>query len=189
MTVAGAILAAGEGSRFAAGELAGEHKLRASFRGRPVVCWAVGAAASAGFDQLYVVTGAVPLDDLLGAEATVIHNPHWAGGQATSLRVAVEAADADGHEALVVGLGDQPLVPAEAWRAVGAAAGPIVTATFDGRRRPPVKLHRSVWPELPRQGDHGARTLMRERSDLVSEVPCWGNPVDIDTVEDLRRWS
>jgi CTP:molybdopterin cytidylyltransferase MocA len=185
MTVAGAVLAAGEGLRFAGRE----HKLRAAFRGRPVVCWAIDAAAAAGFGQLYVVTGAVALDDLLGGDVTVVHNPRWARGQATSLVAAVEAAAADDHDALVVGLGDQPMVPAEAWRAVGEAPGMLATATFHGLRRPPVKIGREVWPELPRHGDNGARSLMRERPDLVSEVPCRGNPVDIDTVEDLRRWS
>ncbi len=89
----------------------------------------------------------------------------------------------------MVGLGDQPLVPAEAWRHVAAAPGEIVTATFDGQRRPPVKLARTVWAELPVDGDVGARALMQRRPELVSEIPCTGNPVDIDTLEDLQRWS
>jgi CTP:molybdopterin cytidylyltransferase MocA len=89
----------------------------------------------------------------------------------------------------VVGLGDQPLVPASAWRSVGAAAGAIVVASFDGQRQPPVKLDRTVWPDLPVGGDFGARHLLTRRPELVSEIPCRGNPVDIDTVEDLRSWS
>lgn len=185
MTVAGVILAAGGGSRFASGE----HKLRADFRGRPVVSWTIDAASAAGFDQVYVVTGAVDLADLLPDDVTEIHNPRWAEGQSTSLAAAIDTVRADGHDALVVGLGDQPLVPASAWRSVGAAAGLIVTATFDGERRPPVRLDASIWDRVPRHGDAGARTLMRRQPDLVSEIPCRGNPVDIDTVEDLRQWS
>lgn len=200
MTVAGVVLAAGAGSRFLNGADATvvdgnsvTHKLTAPFRGRPLLTWALDAADGAGFNQLYVITGAADVDALvaetLGDRATVIHNPRWQEGQATSLALAVTAATADGHRAIVVGLADQPLIPASAWRSVGAAAGEIVTATFDGLRRPPVKFERTVWADLPDAGDEGARSLFRLRPELVSELPCSGNPVDIDTLEDLQQWS
>lgn len=185
MTVAAVVLAAGGGTRFRG---AG-HKLRAPFQGRPVVSWVLDAVDEAGYDHVYVVTGAVELNDLVAPHHTIITNLRWAEGQSTSLVVAIERAEADGHDAIVVGLGDQPLVPAAAWRSVGAAAGAIVVATFNGARRPPVKLTRPIWPDLPRSGDFGARALIEQRPELVSEIPCGGNPVDIDTVEDLQRWS
>ncbi|MGH1490690.1 MAG: nucleotidyltransferase family protein [Acidimicrobiales bacterium] len=195
MTVAGVLLAAGAGSRFLAdgGEAVAEHKLTAPFRGKPVIVWSLLAADEANFNELYVITGAVDVSDLvtetLGDRATVIHNPRWAEGQSTSVRLAAAVAEQDGHRAMVIGLADQPLVPASAWRSVGASAGLIVTASFDGQRRPPVKLERSVWGDLPDSGDEGARSLFRLRPELVSELPCSGNPVDIDTLEDLQQWS
>jgi len=184
VTTAAVVLAAGEGVRFTGTT----HKLTASFRGRPVWAWAVDAALGAELDDTYVVTGAVSLT--INAPAVEVHHSGWAEGQATSLAAGIAAAAAGGHDAVVVGLADQPLVGSGAWRAVGAAqATPIAVATFRGERRPPVRLAAEVWPLLPTTGDEGARALIRERPHLVTEVPCSGEPVDIDTLEDLERWS
>jgi CTP:molybdopterin cytidylyltransferase MocA len=182
--VAAIVLAAGEGARFAGDT----HKLLAPFRGRPLWAWAVDAAASASLDATYVVTGAIDLP--VEPPVVIVHNDAWADGQSTSLRAGIAAASSAGHDAVVVGLGDQPLVGAEAWRSVARAVStPIAVATFRGDRRPPVRLAAEVWPLVPQSGDEGARVLMRERPHLVTEVPCIGEPVDIDTLEDLERWS
>lgn len=190
MTVAAVLLAAGGGTRFAAHE----HKLLALLDGRPVVSWALAAAMAAGFNEVIVVQGAVDLSTVVddatqrqGWAPTLIHNPEWDQGQATSLRLAVGYARDRGHSAVVVGLGDQPHVGVSPWRTVGATSGSIVSASFDGARRPPVKLDMSVWDRLPEAGDHGARKLMLEHPELVSQVPCSGDPRDIDTVDDLAE--
>ena len=185
MTIAAVVLAAGGGSRWT-----GEgHKLLADFRGRPVASWAIDAAADAGLDELIVVTGAVDLSGLVSGGATVLDNPAWSDGQAGSLQVAVAHAGKVGHGAVVVGLADAPLVTVEAWRSVAATRGQLVVATFDGRRRPPVKVARGLWSELPTAGDAGARMLFGSRASLVVEVACDCRPVDIDTVEDLELWN
>ncbi|MDQ1378299.1 MAG: molybdenum cofactor cytidylyltransferase [Acidimicrobiaceae bacterium] len=203
------VLAAGAGSRFEGPT----HKLLAPWRGRPVVTWALEHALAAGLDRTWVVTGAVDLVDAgvvpLGVEVLV--HERWADGQATSLQVAVAAArtvhanaqpvpqpdrqpdprqdrQRRGIASLVVGLGDQPLISAEAWRAVAASVGrPIAVATYGGRRRNPVRIDRECWDLLPTEGDEGARVLLRQRPELVMEVPCPSDPADIDTVEDLQH--
>jgi nicotine blue oxidoreductase len=178
------VLAAGEGSRFAGGT----HKLLATFRGRPLWSWAVDAAVAAGLDATYVVTGAVDLS--VGSPVVTVRNQAWASGQATSLAAGVAAAGAAGHDVVVIGLADQPLIGPDAWQAVAATtATPIAVASFAGERRPPVRLAAEVWPLLPKSGDDGARVVMRERPELVTAVPCTGEAVDIDTLEDLERWS
>lgn len=185
-TVAAVVLAAGGGSRFR-GDV---HKLRAVVRGQPLVTWAIDSVVDAGLDEVLVVTGAVDLADLLPPEVTPVHNDAWADGIASSLAAALAVAEDHGHQAVVVGLGDQPGIPSEAWALVGrSTSAPIVVATYDGKRRNPVRLAKGVWPLLDRKGDEGARSLMRRRPDLVAEVACPGTPTDVDTLEDLAQWS
>ena len=176
------VLAAGSGSRYHGAT----HKLVAPFRGRTVVEHAVDAAVAAGLDATIVVVGAVDVSVPPGAN--VVRNDRWAEGMATSLRVATDHAR--GHDAVVVGLGDQPLIVPEAWRLVAAATStPLAVATSDGRRGHPVRIARDLWDRLPSTGDEGARALLGSGDVAVTEVPCPGSPADVDTVEDLTAWS
>jgi molybdenum cofactor cytidylyltransferase len=187
VTVTAVLLAAGGGTRFAGPT----HKLLADLDGVPVYRRALDNVLAAAFDHLVVVTGAADLQ-LDESVVTVAHNPRWSEGQAGSLQLGLAAASAFGSEVAVVGLADQPFVPASAWRAVADcdSTAPIVVATYDGRRGPnPVRLHRRVWSELPLVGDEGARSLMRLHAEWVAEVACEGSSADIDTLEDLGQWT
>ena len=186
MTILAVVLAAGGGSRFHGAT----HKLLAPLHGRPVLEHAVEHARAAALDETVVVTGAAAVRDVrFPSDVVALHNPRWADGQASSLQVAVAYARAQGHDAMVVGLGDQPFVPAEAWRLVADTVGPLVVAVLGGQRTPPVKIAASLWHELPTTGDEGARVLLRRRPGLVVPVSCPGSPVDIDTAEDLAEWN
>lgn len=180
------VLAAGGGSRFAGAS----HKLLAPIEGRPLVARAVDAALAASIGEVVVVEGAIDLAAVLPAGVVRVRNDRWRHGIATSLAAAVSYARHTGADAVVVGLGDQPAIPPEAWRVVaGCAATPIAVATYAGRRGHPVRLAPAVWGLLPASGDEGARALMRAWPELVTEVACVGDPVDVDTWEDLSRWS
>ncbi len=186
MTILAVVLAAGGGTRFHGAT----HKLLAPLRGRPVLQHAIEHAHDAALDETVVITGAVEIGSVSLPEGVVaLHNARWALGQATSLQVAVRHARRNGHSAMVVGLGDQPFVPAEAWQLVAHAAGLLAVAVFDGQRTPPVKIDATLWADLPTSGDEGARVLLRGRPDLVVPVACPGSPVDIDTAEDLAEWN
>jgi CTP:molybdopterin cytidylyltransferase MocA len=187
MTVVAVVLAAGAGTRFTGPT----HKLLAPLAGRRVIDHAVAAAVEAGIGPVVVVQGAVDLalPDDLARTVTVVDHPGWSEGQATSLRAGVDAARRLGAAAVVVGLGDQPFVEPEAWRAVAASVAPIAVATYDGRRGNPVRLAEVVWDLLPTSADEGARALMRVRPDLVQQVPCPGSAGDVDTREDLDQWQ
>ena len=198
--LAAVLLAAGGGTRFRSSSerhgLAVSHKLLAPLRGATVFEHALANAREAAIGPVIVVTGAVELPRPAEASAVPpavvwLRNPRWAEGQATSLAVAVDWATANGIDAIVCGLGDQPFIGPEAWSTVAHHPGDrlIVAASYGGKRRNPVRLGRAVWALLPRQGDEGARALLSARPDLVAEVACQGNPADIDTAEDLLIWS
>lgn len=180
--VAAVVLAAGAGTRFAGPT----HKLRAELAGKEMVRHSIDAVVSSGIGPVMVITGAEMLGDLLPPPVTEVRAADWSAGQAHSLAAAVAALEGTHSSAMVVGLADMPGVTAACWRAVADAPGELVVATYDGHRRPPVKIARSLWGQLASRGDEGARELMARRPELVREVAVQGDGRDVDTVEDLR---
>ena len=176
------LLAAGAGSRY----VGPTHKLLAPLGTSTVVGQAAAHALAADVGPVLVVEGAVALPRLPGC--VVVRHAGWTDGQASSLRAGLAAAGE--VDAVVVGLADQPGVSPATWNAVASApGGPVVAARRGVHRGPPVRLDRAVWPLLPHSGDEGARVVMREHPHLVSEVAIDDDLADIDTVEDLERWS
>ncbi len=189
MTVAGVLLAAGAGERFD-----GEgHKLRAVIDAKTVLEHALQAALDSAVDEVVLVVGDDDYGDLVeaargehGHRLVTMHSPDWAEGQAHSLTVAIEHAHDAGHEAVVIGLGDQPLVGSQTWTDLADANATIAVANYAGRRRPPTRLSAEVWDQLPTSGDEGARQLLRAETDRVVDVLSAGSPNDVDTAEALE---
>jgi molybdenum cofactor cytidylyltransferase len=189
LSTAVAILAAGRGSR-----LGGDaSKPLLEWRGRSLVAWAVDAALGSGLRPVLVVVGyrGDEVRAALESPMTVVENPEWDEGIASSLRAALRVLEPVADvEAVAVGLADQPLVGAAAYARLAAADGvaPIRAARYDGRPGNPVWLARSLWQEaMQLRGDTGARTLMRDGA--VDWIDCTdtGSAADIDTLEDLER--
>ncbi len=185
------VLAAGGGTRF----VGTTHKLLALLDGRPVVRHVLEAVALSGLSPIIVVTGAVSLNEVLASplpgnpEVLVTQNARWQAGMASSLQSGIVVARQRGLAGVVVGLGDQPGIPSSAWQRVADISAPIAVATYGGVRRNPVRIHAELWDQLPHDGDEGARTLIRVRPELVTEVVCEGDPDDIDTSDDFFRWQ
>jgi nicotine blue oxidoreductase len=195
-TVAGVLLAAGEGSRF------GRPKALVELNGQTLAERGVRLLRTGGADPILVVIGAAEVR--LPATRTV-YNPDWRTGMGSSLRAALRALDSPpepgqaadlpaGVAAVVVALADQPLVGAEAVARLIAAyrhGASVAVAAYDGQPRNPVLIAREHWPEViaSATGDAGARSFLRTHADLVTLVECGdtGRPDDIDTPADLAR--
>jgi CTP:molybdopterin cytidylyltransferase MocA len=186
--VSAIVLAAGGGSRFGGG------KLLAKLGGRPIIEAVLDNLREAPVEEIIAVVGAdaVRLREVCERYGVrTVANEEWERGQSTSVLAGLRAS---GGRAAVVLLGDQPFVGAEAvTRLVAAFAegAKVAVATYSGKRRNPVLFSREVWPllEVELAGDEGARSVLRRHPELVVEVPCEGvgDPVDVDTREDLRR--
>lgn len=176
------VLAAGFGSRFDSSV----HKLLVDLHGRPLVSWALDAAAGVPAAAHFVVTRDASIASLLPDNFVELRNPKPQDGLASSLALALDQAKAIGLRAVTVGLGDQPCIPKEAWsRVARARTNGVAIATYAGVRANPVKLTLSVFGLLERFGDVGARSIF-DRVEAV-EVPCPGDPFDVDTRQDLEH--
>ena len=181
MTVGGLVLAAGEGRRF------GGTKQLATFRGRPLLEHALEAMAAV--TPRVVVLGHEAEKIRRGVNmhgASVVVCDDWDEGQAASLRTGLAAlAQCD---AVVVVLGDQPGITADAIQAVASAAGDedAVRAVYDGRPGHPVLLRHALLERAGElHGDVGFRDLLEGATVRELELGGLADPADIDTREEL----
>lgn len=185
MRAIGVVLAAGAGNRL------GTPKAQLRLDDVRLVDRAIVVLRDGGCDDvLAVVRSATEVD---GARAVV--NPEPDRGLSSSLRLGLTAAAQDvGADLAVLLLVDLPGIGAAAVRrvldAASAGGAPIIVATYAGRRGHPVAIRRRHWDEVARlaQGDEGARQFLRTYPELVVDVPCEGDPADIDTPAQLAHW-
>jgi molybdenum cofactor cytidylyltransferase len=188
--VTAVVLAAGQSSRM------GSNKLLADVGGLPMVR-RTAAAIRPAVDDLVVVTGRDAdhvAKALEGLDVRLAHNPDFAHGLATSLKRGMEAVPRDA-DAVVVCLGDMPLVSPEIIRRLIAACSPaehrsVCVPVFEGKRGNPVLWHRQHFEALKSlTGDTGARVLFDSLADEIVEVsmPDAAVVTDIDTPEALAQ--
>jgi nicotine blue oxidoreductase len=183
-TVAGLVLAAGEGRRY------GMPKALVPHKGRLFVESTVDRLRAAGCARVIVVAGAAA-DQVREADlgdAHIVENPDWPSGMGSSLRKGIEALRDE--TAVAVMTVDLPGVTAEAISRVIEKASPdvLAAATYSGKRGHPVLIGREHWHGVHEvaQGDAGARAYLKTR--VVTEIPCEdvADGQDVDRPEDLR---
>jgi CTP:molybdopterin cytidylyltransferase MocA len=196
--VAGLVLAAGGGSRFGS-----TNKLLAPLHGRPLLEYALQTMASAGLASVTCVLGSGAAQimkqidlDLRGTIPLVCTD--WAEGQSASLRAGIKALRTS--DAVVITLGDQPLISTEAISRVVTSRSPdtpVVQAEYAGIPGHPVLLEHELFPSLIRvRGDRGARDLIAQTARRLVRCDGLGSPRDVDTPAELeavaevitRRW-
>ncbi len=192
--VAAVLLAAG-----AARRMRGRDKLLEDVGGRPVLRAAAEAARASRADEVVVVLppeAAARRAALAELDVTVVEAADWAEGMAASMRAGL-AAVAGRVDAVVILLADMPEVgPAEIDRLIAAydpeEGREICRAiSADGTPGHPVLFGRRFFETLAGlRGDRGAREVLRDAAEFVTEVPTPGRAavVDLDTPEDWAAW-
>lgn len=189
--VAAIVLAAGQSRRMGTA-----NKLLAPVDGAPMVAKVVAAAGQSSAQPVIVVTGHQPDEvaaALEGSGATLHHNPDFAAGLSTSLRVGIAALPGD-VDGVLVCLGDMPRITAKHLDTLIAAFDPeegraICVPTKGGKRGNPVLWSARFFPDMERiAGDVGARHIIGENAELVCEVPIEDDAIflDLDTPEALQ---
>jgi molybdenum cofactor cytidylyltransferase len=183
------VLAAGSSTRY------GSPKVLAPLAGRPLLQHALDAVAAAGLRDVVVVLGDGHADVKAAlawrGERRVV-NKRPGDGLSSSLRIGLDAAAEDDRaEAVLVVLGDQPMVSPQVIRAVIAAAAehaaPFVRARYAADGAPnPVLVRRGAWAMAAGlHGDRGLGPLLAARPELVHAVDVPGANSDVDTPADL----
>lgn len=177
LPAAGVVLAAGAGRRF------GGPKALVRLDGERLVDRAVRLLRTGGCRRILVVSGAT---ELRVEGADVVHNPDWASGMGSSLRVALAAVD---EPAAVIVPVDAPWLGPQSVHRLLHCGATLAAANYGGRRGHPVLLgaqHFCAVSEMA-VGDVGARKFLAAHPELVVQVPCddTGSPHDVDTPHDL----
>jgi len=176
--VAVAILAAGQGRRF------GSDKLLTPIDGVPMGLHIAHSLDMFDFVSRFVVCadGSPLAAEFAALGFKLLWNDDPTRGQASSLRIAVRAAEATTARALLVVLADMPFVTPEHLLSI-VQVGRFAASHNGTAAMPPALFPRELWPLLRMaEGDRGARSLL-SGAELVHGPP--SELRDIDVAADL----
>ncbi len=190
LPVCSIVLAAGSASRM------GRDKLSLPLAGKTVLEQTVAQISRADVGEIIVIVqpGSPWLKNPPAAgKYTVAANPDYREGIAASIRAGLGALRRPA-QALLFALGDQPMIPADAYRMLvesyrrspGLAACPA----YNGKRGNPVLFDRRVWPQLEElTGDTGGKRLLDKlppHEVTLVEMPYREILSDLDTPADYE---
>jgi molybdenum cofactor cytidylyltransferase len=191
--IAAVVLAAGRSTRFGGGK----NKLMEELGGIPLVRRTVESVLRSRARPVIVVSG----HDrerveaaLAGLDVSVVHNPAYANGLASSLAAGLKALPRD-IDGVVVALGDMPAVEGGLVDKLISGFAPkegrsIMVPVHQGKRGNPVLFAARFIPEMRDvQGDTGAKQVIGRYADEVSEVDAATDAIfaDVDTPDALDR--
>ena len=186
------ILAAGKSTRM------GKPKLLLPFKGAPLITHPVSLAIQNQLQPIVCITGGY--EERLTQALTPFHenitinyNPHYESGMASSLKEGIHALQGK-VDAVIIFLGDQPLVPnkviqtiIQEYKANKENAVKIVRPIYDQQFGHPILFDSGLFHEFEAlHGDEGGKGIIQQYKDYLKLIHFpnsdWG--IDIDTPEE-----
>lgn len=185
--IAAVVLAAGRSTR-----MGPANKMLADIAGQPMVRWVAEAALASRARPVVVVTGHMAAEvssALAGLDVTLVANPDYATGLASSLKAGIRALPPSYDGALIL-LGDMPRIAPDHLDTLMAAfaTDTIVVPVHQGRQGNPVLWPAKYFSELLQlDGDVGAKRLLGMHTAHVREVDLGTDAIfaDVDTPQAL----
>lgn len=181
------ILAAGASSRL------GQPKQLLEWRDQSLLEHAIQTTRCLLKDRVFVVLGAhaelirsaFNLDNV-----TLVFNPDWQEGIASSIRAGIQSLPASTSAALIL-LCDQPLISAEHIQALltGWQNEPthMIASQYNHAIGVPALFPAEFFePLLELRGDQGAKRLLMNKSSRLLKIPLPEAKLDIDTIGDFN---
>jgi CTP:molybdopterin cytidylyltransferase MocA len=167
------------------------------FKGRSLLRHAADAALGTGCRVIVVLGDQAQFcrDALAGLDLSVVVNPFWQRGMGNSLRVGIDHALALDPEinAIVVHLCDQPLVTADALRALidahNRTGKPLVASEYDQTLGPPALISGPYFKELQCNTNDqvGAKSLLNSAPpEDLQKIPLPAAAHDMDNPKDYN---
>lgn len=183
------ILAAGSSSRL------GRPKQNLEYRGKTLLQSAVEYALAAQAGPVLVVLGAnagLIRPAIAGYDVSVLFNPDWQEGMASSIRAGIKLLcekhpEADGA---ILMLCDQPFADTGLLKRLIATQKEAVIAAsaYNDTIGPPALFDQFYFDELMGlKGSEGAKKVMLKYPDAVVKIPFPQGSTDIDTMDDYHK--
>ncbi|PEZ80594.1 nucleotidyltransferase family protein [Bacillus sp. AFS017274] len=188
------ILAAGMSIRM------GEPKLLLPLRGQPLFLHAIDSILGSRMQPIYLVAGKyieeIRQDSEDYPELKIIHNPNYADGMSTSLKLGVQSIK-EHVDAVMIFLADQPLISRNIIQSLidkyiecKDEGVRIVRPKYKGEAGHPILVDAVLLNEFHSiNGDQGGKSIIK-KYDAVTETVSFDNSMwgfDIDTPEDFQK--
>ncbi len=188
--IAGVVLGAGSSRR-----MGDQNKLLLEYGGEPMVTRAVRTSIESGLDPVLLVTGYDAPNvkaAVSGVGCRAVHNAAHLEGTHTSVQTGVRALAERGAGALVVILGDMPLVTAHMLRTLVAryreTGAPLVVSVYGDAIAPPILYARPLFDELLAMDARCGRAVVRAHEMEAARVE-WSPHLlfDVDSPTDYAK--